>query len=624
MAKGSIWPPLTFILLIFVFTIPFFFASTGAIEVACISFVVLFFLLIFAFLKSRVSTEVLSMYDEDEEEYDDEYEAYPEGNGYASTPDLEYRDFDMKSTYSFLSDYNLEEEMYQIKTSKDRYGSYDTSLRRAKIINLLDSHDLLTAFIYEVWPQGESKIGNKRIEFFRNLYFRFVSSEGALGSTVSDSEYEIENISENIQILRGTEFVRGFVRVKIAVVNDQDTSITDASLKLIYDRDSLRLDHIEPSLDNRGDDILMGTIQPLQKKTVAVYLDPQICTTSTLKGVLHYHDAKGDLKTELLPPKNINVVCPLLFTRETANPARLRNLVENELELKDNKAYQIPPGMQLQRAFDIVRAIMSGRDIKFVREITYKDQYEAWYYGITKVKKHQLVMCIFVLEGKVVIEVHTASSKHSELTGILAELGHDIEERLKEHGYPVQQITNINIKDSILNRSPLLFSELDGEIDINDSVVSRSSIDEGEPADDVGEASPPAATDEPSYDPKTEKTRNKAEVKMAKKTRTKWPEKMDIVCLQLYLYNKKYNWDTKRPHIPLKYNIPTIERMFDKVDKFDVQVRGFAKFDPLKTGATPPKATKQQERIWFKSHNMVPEKLTRKANDILKNWEKDK
>lgn len=180
MGKGSIWPPFTFILLLFVFTIPYYIYSTGAAKEACISFIVIFFFLIMAYIKSRVSTVVLPTYDDEEhdEEYryiDDEYEAYPECDGYESAPDLEYRDFNLQSTYQFLIDYNLEEEMSQIKTSKDSYGSYTTSLKRAQIIHLLDSNNLLHGFIDEVWPMGDTEKGMKRIEFFRDLYLRFTT-----------------------------------------------------------------------------------------------------------------------------------------------------------------------------------------------------------------------------------------------------------------------------------------------------------------------------------------------------------------------------------------------------------------------------------------------------------------
>ena len=640
MGKGSIWPTLAFILLIVTFTLPFLFASTGAgtVEGACISFVVLFFLLAIAVLKSRVPKTTLSMYEEDEDhrdedlELDDEYEAYPEGDGFESVPDLEYRDFNLQSTYQFLVDNNLVNEMLKIKESKDNYGSYTTSLKRAKIIDLLDSYDLLTDFIYEVWPMGDTEKGKKRIEFFQNLYLRF-NSEEVKHDMVESEPLEMD---KDIQILRGIESIRGFVRAKIAIVNKQKTTITDASLKIIYDRDSLHLDHIEPDLLRHGDDIVMGNIQPGQKKTVAVYLDPHICTSSRLKGVLHYHDTLGELKTEILRPKEIDVVCPIFFTREEANPAMLRNLVENKLDCQDNKVYKIPAGMRLEKVFYTVRTVMAGHDIKFVRHVIDKHpfQAEAWYYGVTKVKKHQLVMRIAVLKDKEAIEIYTAANEHSELTGLLAELGHDLEKRFQEQGCPVQQITNITIKDSIFNRSTLLFSELDGNIEVRDSVVSRSTIGGGEPVTKSNdEARPPAGVGDggAGYDPKVEKKRIKAEVKKMKKpgfsaSRTGnifWIDELNIVCLQLYLYNKSFNKGKGRPHIPLDKTVEEIRQLLGKTEgAIKMQVKGFSNWDPKWVGKPTKAREASRPRVWNEWHDSDPYVLTAEANKNLELYER--
>ena len=190
------------------------------------------------------------------------------------------------------------------------------------------------------------------------------------------------------------------------------------------------------------------------------------------------------------------MVCPIFFTEDDASTARLHNLISKELECQDSKLYQIPSGMRAEKAFETVRAVMAGRDIKFVGDRTMEDpfQAEAWYYGVTRVKKHQLVMRVSVLEQRDVIEIFAAAPQPAALTGLLAELGHDLEERLKEQGRPVQQITNITFKDSIINRSPLLFTEGDGETEVRDSVVSRSSIGGSEPVTKSNdEARPPAA-----------------------------------------------------------------------------------------------------------------------------------
>ena len=120
---------------------------------------------------------------------------------------------------------------------------------------------------------------------------------------------------------------------------------------------------------------------------------------------------------------------------------------------------------------------MAGRDIRFVREYRERNpfQAEAWYYGMTKVKKHSIVIRTSVLEQSNIIEIFVAAPEPTALAGLLAELGSDLVKRLKAKGQPIQQITNITIKDSIINRSTLLFKD-EHDFKIEDSIVSHANI----------------------------------------------------------------------------------------------------------------------------------------------------
>lgn len=289
---------------------------------------------------------------------------------------------------------------------------------------------------------------------------------------------KVTSENKEVTIIREFELLRGNIRMKIGIVNKLETSITDAALNLVFDRASFRLDHVEPELEIYGNELLLGTVKPGQKKSFAIYLDPLICSSSNISGILQYHDAHGVLQTLKMRPKSIDVVCPIFFTQENANTAMLRNLIRNQLEFQDSKLYEVPSGILPGKAFQIARSIMAGRDIQFVRKYITKSPYraEAWYYGITKVKKHQLVMKISIIEETNSIEIFTAAPDVSALTGLLAELGSELSEKLRKHGRPINQITNITIKDSVLNRTSLLSLEGQKNINIKDSVISRSEI----------------------------------------------------------------------------------------------------------------------------------------------------
>ena len=105
------------------------------------------------------------------------------------------------------------------------------------------------------------------------------------------------------------------------------------------------------------------------------------------------------------------------------------------------------------------------------------------------------------------IQIFAASQSEEQLVGFLAELGHDLSKKLKEKGLSVVQVTNITVKDNILNRSSLLFSEGltgDANVEISDSILNRSEITENPLIEDISngkqEDQVPAKEPQYSYD----------------------------------------------------------------------------------------------------------------------------
>jgi len=134
-------------------------------------------------------------------------------------------------------------------------------------------------------------------------------------------------------------------------------------------------------------------------------------------------------------------------------------------------------------AFDLAKSALLEHSIQKVREFSspFPFRGECWFYGVTKVKQERIVIKTSVDEELKVIEVFAAASEASALTGLLAELGHDIARKLEESGSEPVQVTNLEIKDCIFQRSSLLFP--DGgddnacrDISFKDSIISRSDI----------------------------------------------------------------------------------------------------------------------------------------------------
>ena len=84
---------------------------------------------------------------------------------------MEYnRNFSLIDAYNFLSQNGLVQESDEIKNSSDKFKSYTSTLRRAKIIVLVKDKKLLDAFCNSVWPSGLTDKGKSRIRFFENLW----------------------------------------------------------------------------------------------------------------------------------------------------------------------------------------------------------------------------------------------------------------------------------------------------------------------------------------------------------------------------------------------------------------------------------------------------------------------
>lgn len=271
-----------------------------------------------------------------------------------------------------------------------------------------------------------------------------------------EAEGEVKVVSE-------VEFFQGFVRLKVGVKNDQKTVITDAKLDIEYDDNTFRLDFIEPELERKGNKIIFGNIHPKEKRTVAFYLDPIICTESYIDGTLTFKNIYGELNTTSMKRRKAEVVCPILYTTENINTAMLKRLVNDELTIHDNKIYEIPGGIDIEKASSICKETIQGHDLKLVREFVEHDsedpEIETWFYGITKVKKNKVIIKSSSRKKTNTIELFVACNNKQVLTGFLAELGHNFTDKLKELGVtkqPIYPLTDSETREQIAQTNTLL------------------------------------------------------------------------------------------------------------------------------------------------------------------------
>ena len=293
-----------------------------------------------------------------------------------------------------------------------------------------------------------------------------------LGNFRSDELSELERRMEarlpsDVKVMSEVEFYQGFARLKVAVRNEGNMLVADASLDLHFNEDILRLDRIEPAYPMSGKRVVLGNLGPKEKKTVAYYLDPQICTESAVDGVMTYRDAKGEFKTAPLKRRMVTVVCPILHTEENINTAMLRRMITEELDQRDSKLFVVPERLPIADAFALGKRSVQGHDVRFVREFVEKEPYkaEAWYFGKTRGREAKLVIRVCARGEGRTLEFFVASGSRLAVTGLLAELRSDLVKRQRESAPAFQrmdQVVDQALKEKIDAEKPLLDKYFDG------------------------------------------------------------------------------------------------------------------------------------------------------------------
>jgi len=101
--------------------------------------------------------------------------------------------------------------------------------------------------------------------------------------------------------------------------------------------------------------------------------------------------------------KMISITCPLFFTETSANLARVKSL-RRKFAHRDRKVFPISSAEESFPIFSAILSVLGKFDIKLISEDFSKaDRFgEAWYFGITKVKKNRIVTYV-ILDGKIVL-----------------------------------------------------------------------------------------------------------------------------------------------------------------------------------------------------------------------------
>ncbi len=153
---------------------------------------------------------------------------------------MDYKNsFSLITAYEFLNKNNLEVESEEIKNSSDSFKSYSSTLRRAKIIELVKDKAVLVDFLKEVWPSGQTEKGGSRLKFFENLAIRFREDQEGLTAeddiddeTKYQSEFAYEKDLQKYLIKNLSVIERGLTLYEDGNVIGEEYTIPNTSRRI--------------------------------------------------------------------------------------------------------------------------------------------------------------------------------------------------------------------------------------------------------------------------------------------------------------------------------------------------------------------------------------------------------
>jgi hypothetical protein len=244
---------------------------------------------------------------------------------------------------------------------------------------------------------------------------------------------KIKKKKKGVRAKSGVEFFSGYVRLRVAISNETEERIGNISITLDYDTKSLFLSHINPEYQMQDATIYLDDVDPGEKRSVAIYFDPTICQESHIDGHIYYTDASGEQQYTTMKRRPVDVVCPIFYTKETVNVAMLKRLL-TEVDYDDLKVYKIERLAILKTAYREALATVKAHDVKLVREYETEDPWEseAWFYGEVKETEEKIVIRVSARHELKSLEIFVATSNLASMTGLLAELGSNFYNKIKE------------------------------------------------------------------------------------------------------------------------------------------------------------------------------------------------
>ncbi len=226
-----------------------------------------------------------------------------------------------------------------------------------------------------------------------------------------------------LSIVREFEFIGGQIRIKVGLINK--TNFTFTNLKIAFNiPDALKWILHEPGYERKGDSLLISKLGAKEKKAISLYLEPINCMESAINATISFFDVRDKPHALTMNPKMISISCPIFFTEVDANLARVKSL-RRKLAHHDKKIFPLIKSEESLSIFSSILTVLNKFDIKLIFKVfSEEDRFgEAWFYGITKVKKNQFVIYVLLDGTDKKVEIEVSGNDEPQITAFLAEIG---------------------------------------------------------------------------------------------------------------------------------------------------------------------------------------------------------
>ncbi len=251
---------------------------------------------------------------------------------------------------------------------------------------------------------------------------------------------------------REYEFIGGQVRFKLAIINNTNFPLTEFVITFVIPNSLKWIAH-EPGYERKGDSIFIEKLGKNEKKSISLYLEPISCMESPINATISFHDIRDKPRALIMEPKMISISCPIFFTKEEVNLARVKSLKENLIH-HDKKTFPISNPKNVVMIFETILNVLGNRDIKLVsKTLSENNKYgEAWFYGTTKVRKKGHIISISVNGEKKILELEASGDDEDQITGFLADISRETREKLVNRNLISSEDRFLDMRVSIASR----------------------------------------------------------------------------------------------------------------------------------------------------------------------------